>query len=409
MRVVASADHLPTLGETGFSKATYAGSNGRTMAHKIHRSFLSILRTQVLLNIAAGILLCWLCFRTLQVQVVRGGTGAVTTVTIGSIHPTVITSVTYPKEEDRTLAEAVQAVAVDNTVIVSIVNSGYLDFCENWIRSIEKVGFADRILLFAEDDEAYNALNSKWPGHVVKYHSSYIPKANGSAHDFGSLGFFLMTERRPDYLRAILQLGVNVFYNDLDMVWLADPFPSMSGDYDVWVQDDWEDWNGITGGVTTQMKRDTVFPSRYWRNICSCLIYLRATKASINLMQFWADIMSLKDWKPPIQDQPFFNKALNNLTDTRVGILSQEEFPPGPLFFKNDTWREAHGQLSKLVHNNWVIGHDVKKQRFLERNLWFATDFDEFGEISKRPAVKAVVQKDGVEGSKESGNAKSQV
>lgn len=318
MRVVASADHLPTLGEAAFSKSTYAVANGRTMANKIHRSFLSILRTQVLLNIAAGILLCWLCFRTLQVQVVKGGTGAVTTVTIGSIHPTLITSVTYPKEEDRTLAQAVKAVAVDNTVIVSIVNSGYLDFCENWIRSIEKVGYADRILLFAEDDEAYNALDSKWPGHVVKYHSTYIPKANGSAHDFGSLGFFLMTERRPDYLRAILQLGVNVFYNDLDMVWLGDPFPSMTGDYDVWVQDDWEEWNGITGGVTTSMERDVVFPSRFWRNICSCLIYLQPTKASIQLMQFWADIMSLKDWKPPIQDQPFFNKALNNLTDTKV-------------------------------------------------------------------------------------------
>ena len=79
-----------------------------------------------------------------------------------------------------------------------------------------------------------------------------------------------------------------------------------------------EDWNGITGGGTIEMKRDTVFPSRYWRNICSCLIYLRATPASVELMQFWADIMSLKDWKPPIQDQPFFNKALNNLTETKV-------------------------------------------------------------------------------------------
>ena len=72
----------------------------------------------------------------------------------------------------------------------------------------------------------------------------------------------------------------------------------------------------------------------------------------------------------------------------QVGILSQEEFPPGPLFFKNETWREAHGHLSKLVHNNWVIGHDVKKQRFLDRNLWFATDFDEFGEINKRTALE---------------------
>lgn len=39
-------------------------------------------------------------------------------------------------DTDRPLAEAVAAIAVDNTIIVSLVNSGYLDFAENWMISI---------------------------------------------------------------------------------------------------------------------------------------------------------------------------------------------------------------------------------------------------------------------------------
>lgn len=39
-------------------------------------------------------------------------------------------------DSDRPLADAVAAIAVDNTIIVSLVNSGYLDFAENWMISI---------------------------------------------------------------------------------------------------------------------------------------------------------------------------------------------------------------------------------------------------------------------------------
>lgn len=36
----------------------------------------------------------------------------------------------------------------------------------------------------------------------------------------------------------ILELGYNVMYNDVDMVWLADPFPYLQGEHDVYFMDD---------------------------------------------------------------------------------------------------------------------------------------------------------------------------
>lgn len=51
-------------------------------------------------------------------------------------------------------------------------------------------------------------------------------------------GFFNFTSRRPRHLLQVLELGYNVMYNDVDMVWLADPFPYLQGQHDVYFTDD---------------------------------------------------------------------------------------------------------------------------------------------------------------------------
>lgn len=51
-------------------------------------------------------------------------------------------------------------------------------------------------------------------------------------------GFFNFTLRRPRYLLEILELGYSVLYNDVDMVWLEDPFPYFKGNHDVYFTDD---------------------------------------------------------------------------------------------------------------------------------------------------------------------------
>lgn len=57
-------------------------------------------------------------------------------------------------------------------------------------------------------------------------------------HSFLFQGFFNFTSRRPRHLLQILELGYSVMYNDVDMVWLADPFPYLQGEHDVYFTDD---------------------------------------------------------------------------------------------------------------------------------------------------------------------------
>lgn len=64
----------------------------------------------------------------------------------------------------------------------------------------------------------------------------YFHKSNRNVSMFQ--GFFNFTSRRPRHLLQILELGYNVMYNDVDMVWLKDPFPYLQGEHDVYFTDD---------------------------------------------------------------------------------------------------------------------------------------------------------------------------
>ncbi|MBA0763489.1 hypothetical protein Gotri_012923 [Gossypium trilobum] len=123
------------------------------------------------------------------------------------------------KWRDYTLAEAASFVAKNGTLIVCAVSQPYLPFLNNWLISITRQKHQEKVLVIAEDYATLYKVNEKWPGHAV-------------------LGFFNFTSRRPQHLLKILELGYNVMYNDVDMVWLRDPFPYLEGNHDVYFTDD---------------------------------------------------------------------------------------------------------------------------------------------------------------------------
>ncbi|KAF2582256.1 hypothetical protein F2Q68_00002506 [Brassica cretica] len=59
-----------------------------------------------------------------------------------------------------------------------------------------------------------------------------------SVHELINNGFFNFTARRPQHLLQIVELGYSVMYNDVDMVWLQDPFKYLEGRHDAYFMDD---------------------------------------------------------------------------------------------------------------------------------------------------------------------------
>ncbi|CAA0830659.1 UDP-D-xylose\\x3aL-fucose alpha-1-3-D-xylosyltransferase MGP4 [Striga hermonthica] len=275
-----------------------------------------------------------------------------------------------PKWRTYTLPDAAAYVAKNNTLIVCAVSEAYLPFLNNWLISIARQKQQDKVLVIAEDYATLDKVNERWPGHAV-----LVPPAleAAAAHKFGSQGFFNFTARRPRHLLQILELGYNVMYNDVDMVWLADPFPYLEGEHDVYFTDD------MAYVKPLDHSHELPPPGKKGRTyICSCMIYLRPTYGAKLLMNKWIEELQAQPWSraKKANDQPAFNWALNKTAgQVDVYLLPQKAFPTGGLYFKNKTWVKETQGMQVIIHNNYIIGFEKKTKRFREYGLWLADDY----------------------------------
>ncbi|XP_043716348.1 UDP-D-xylose:L-fucose alpha-1,3-D-xylosyltransferase MGP4-like [Telopea speciosissima] len=273
------------------------------------------------------------------------------------------------KWRDYTLAEAVSFVAKNGTVIVCAVSQPYLPFLNNWLISISRQKHQEKVLVIAEDYATLYKVNQKWPGHAV-----LIPPAPDAqtAHKFGSQGFFNFTSRRPRHLLHILELGCNVMYNDVDMVWLADPFPYLEGYHDVYFTDD------MTAVKPLNHPHELPAPGKKGRTyICSCMIFMHPTNGAKQVMRKWIEELQDQPWSKTRKsnDQPAFNWALNRTAgQVDLYLLPQVAFPSGGLYFKNQTWVQQTKGLQAIVHNNYITGFEKKIKRFHDFGLWLVDD-----------------------------------
>ncbi|XP_068640955.1 UDP-D-xylose:L-fucose alpha-1,3-D-xylosyltransferase MGP4-like [Aristolochia californica] len=270
---------------------------------------------------------------------------------------------------DYGLSEAVSFVAKNRTITVCAVSQPYLPFLNNWLISVTRQKHQEKVLVIAEDYATLYKVNEKWPGHAV-----LVPPALDAqtAHKFGSQGFFNFTSRRPHHLLHILELGYNVMYNDVDMVWQANPFPYLQGNHDVYFTDDMVTLKPLNHS------HDLPAPGKKGRTyICSCMIYLRPSNGAKQVMRQWIEELQEQPWSKArkANDQPAFNWALNKTaSQVDLYLLPQAAFPSGGLYFKNQTWVQETKGLHVIIHNNYLVGFEKKIKRFCEFGLWSVDD-----------------------------------
>ncbi|XP_052156440.1 UDP-D-xylose:L-fucose alpha-1,3-D-xylosyltransferase MGP4-like [Oryza glaberrima] len=266
-------------------------------------------------------------------------------------------------------AAAFAARAGNGTIVLAAVSGPYLPFLSNWLITVRRAGRADQVLVVAEDYDTLERINAAWPGHAV-----LVPPAPDAqvAHKFGSQGFFNFTSRRPRHLLQILELGYSVMYNDVDMVWLADPFPYIVGDHDVYFMDD------MTPVKPLDHSHELPPPGKKGRTyICSCMIFLRPTEGAKLLLRKWIEELKEQPWskKQKANDQPAFNWALNKTAgQVDVYLLPQSAFPTGGLYFKNKTWVKETKGKHVIIHNNYITGFEKKIKRFRDHGLWLVDE-----------------------------------
>ena len=62
--------------------------------------------------------------------------------------------------------------------------------------------------------------------------------------NYNSSGFNELVKRRPKYLLKLLRQHQKIIYSDIDTIWLKDPRPYLSGNFDFWAQID-----GVISGL----------------------------------------------------------------------------------------------------------------------------------------------------------------
>ncbi|KAK4761673.1 hypothetical protein SAY87_029557 [Trapa incisa] len=275
------------------------------------------------------------------------------------------------KWRSYTLAQAASFVAKNGTLIVCAVSEPYLPFLNNWLISITRQKHHEKVLVIAEDYATLYRVNEKWPGHAV-----LIPPVvdTQTAHKFGSQGFFNFTSRRPRHLLSIVELGYSVMYNDVDMVWLGDPFPYLEGHHDVYFTDD------MAPVKPLNHSHDLPPPNKKGRTyICSCMIFLRPTPGAKLVLKTWIEELEAQPWSraKKANDQPGFNWALMKTAQHQqvdLYLLPQSAFPTGGLYFKNKTWVKETKGMHVIIHNNYILGFEKKIKRFHDYGLWLVDD-----------------------------------
>ena len=239
-------------------------------------------------------------------------------------------------------------------MILSTTNAAYVDFAENWLESIRRIGFKLNITVVAEDHDVYTHLLRRTDIHVMEADQL----AQSEKLVFDSPEYKKFVNKRPQYILDFLLKGVDVLFTDVDTVLLDDPFQYFDEFSDIFIQEDQGPPNNTI--------------------LCAGFVYYRSTNLTIQFVKRWIERMDYHNNTKP--DQMLLNMILRKrgklLKKLKVKILSREKFVSGKFYF-NDSWRKNHTDRyvnPVMVHNNWIIGHDVKVERFKETGLWFLDD-----------------------------------
>ncbi|MEM7584916.1 MAG: putative nucleotide-diphospho-sugar transferase [Acidobacteriota bacterium] len=127
----------------------------------------------------------------------------------------------------------------EGVLAVSSFNAGYLGMFENWVASCDRHGIPSRrfTVLFPTDEEADR--RARELGFATYFDGESMGDVPRHAHaTYGDIDFGLAMFPKVAALQDLLELGVDLVRQDMDLVWFEDPRPGLEarareGDFDL--------------------------------------------------------------------------------------------------------------------------------------------------------------------------------
>ena len=239
-------------------------------------------------------------------------------------------------------------------VIVLLVSCAYLDMLDNIAHSMVNLGVMNFVIV-PLDEMAYKVAKQLYPGNTIPPMPG-IPKAGitDKPADYETQAFIDLTATRPLILLTFLRQNYTIFYCDIDTVWQSSAVLNMLEAASVKAE---------TELVVTNDSDSTNILS-----FCSCYIYAKPSNENINAFLAWSNDIY---WGQYGDDQQSFQPILHVLTNEKKSTVlpgDDKNLPNGFYYF--NIFNQSQQERAMIVHNNWIVGHDKKMERFKEHSLW---------------------------------------
>ena len=248
-------------------------------------------------------------------------------------------------------------------VIVLLVNCAYLEFVDNQISSMLQFHVTNFVLV-PLDEISYRVLLATYPDNVVPPYPD-VPLANADPVKFNTSAFIALNTARPLILQRFAESGFTFLYIDADMYWRSNILPILD--------------QGLIVHHEKGKKQQRTLEAILLKDgspedwvICSCLMYMQPTDNTIDVLAEWNTSLYTVDEN----DQPAWNAAVTKMAKRlafRFFDGTTNSFPSGLEYFY--LWDDELRERAHLVHNNWIIGSEGKKERFEKYHLWKPTGF----------------------------------
>jgi hypothetical protein len=236
---------------------------------------------------------------------------------------------------------------------ISVFNYGVIEMAKNHIKSLRETGITNHYS-FVTDEESFDEFTKL--GYPV-----FHIQESGTKHEnfnFGTMDFNNMSFLRYSIINALIQYGMDVWYLDVDTVVLKNLIPiyldlKQNYEYHVCFQ---SDMNMICTGCMLLFATDNT------KHFVKTVIH---NKTDQNNDQILVNAILKKD--PDIISHVVFSHFI---------------FPNGVMFFGNDfvnvpTYLEEVKKKyintpkeTYLVHANWMVGDETKKNALKQYGLW---------------------------------------
>mmetsp|Transcript_18189 Transcript_18189/g.41162 ORF Transcript_18189/g.41162 Transcript_18189/m.41162 type:complete len:631 (-) Transcript_18189:2729-4621(-) len=267
----------------------------------------------------------------------------------------------------KELEKKLRQIAINNLVVVVTVNQGQAELLMNFVCSSRAKGFdLKNLIVFPSDD--FSREIAEGLGLATFYNQQLMAAIpSQEAERYGDSTFALIMMAKVICVQLVVDLGYDVLFQDVDMVWLKDPrlyFESGSaGDFDVFFQDDGnrqERYTPYSANSGFYFIRNNERSKLLFRQMLTSgdLIFACRSHQQI-LIQLLAEH--------------------NSLSGLRVKVLSRDndEFPSGFHYhMRKDFMKKLISGKTEpyIFHMCWTLNKDDKLKYMSQMGFWYVHD-----------------------------------